>query len=331
MQILNYPRTKVIYGFDSIKWLSNIKEKEDRIAIVTTRSLIKSRILEDIQNIISGHVIIGPRQHTPEEDVINLQSNIAEYSTIIGLGGGSIIDGLKLAVDDNKYFIVIPTTFSGAEHTNIAGFTSEGMKKVKQAREADVVILDPKATLETPKWLLLSTAIRALDHAIEAIYSTYATPFIDALATEGYIKLISHLRKLESLESRLECQIGVWLSSLTIRYVKTGISHIFGYVFGPRFNIPHGITSCISLPEAIKLNYDLAKNKLRVLENEGPPLYKQIESLLINLGIKRKLSEFTTLPEALKFSEIFVDLVNNSGNPLKVDRNMVENFIKNIY
>ncbi|MEM3801969.1 MAG: iron-containing alcohol dehydrogenase [Saccharolobus sp.] len=321
---VEYPKTQVIYGNESLEWLKNINGK--RIAIVTTRSLLKSKILSNILNIINADVIEGPRQHTPEEDVIKLSEKLKEYEVVIGLGGGSIIDGIKITF--NGYYIAIPTTFSGAEHTKSGGFTSEGIKKSKIGKEADVIILDPRATLETPKWLLIASGVRAIDHAIEALYSKDATPFTDSLAIEGYKKLIKCLRDLDSLDNRSLCQIGVWLSSLTMRYAKMGISHIFGYVFGPRFNIPHGVTSCISLPSAIKLNYN---NKLKEIEINDEPLYAFIDRFLKEINARRRLSEFTKLEDALKYAEIFTELVNNSGNPIKIDQNMAKKFIEDVY
>ncbi|MEM3972185.1 MAG: iron-containing alcohol dehydrogenase [Saccharolobus sp.] len=321
---VEYPKTQVIYGSESLEWLKNINGK--RIAIVTTRSLLKSKILSNILNIINADVIEGPRQHTPEEDVIKLSEKLKEYEVVIGLGGGSIIDGIKITF--NGYYIAIPTTFSGAEHTKSGGFTSEGIKKSKIGKEADVIILDPRATLETPKWLLIASGVRAIDHAIEALYSKDATPFTDSLAIEGYKKLIKCLRDLDSLDNRSLCQIGVWLSSLTMRYAKMGISHIFGYVFGPRFNIPHGVTSCISLPSAIKLNYN---NKLKEIEINDEPLYAFIDRFLKEINARRRLSEFTKLEDALKYAEIFTELVNNSGNPIKIDQNMAKKFIEDVY
>ena len=317
---VEYPKTQVIYGNGSLEWLKNINGK--RIAIVTTRSLLKSKILSNILNIINADVIEGPRQHTPEEDVIKLSEKLKEYEVVIGLGGGSIIDGIKLTF--NGYYIAIPTTFSGAEHTKSGGFTSES----KIGKEADVIILDPRATLETPKWLLIASGVRAIDHAIEALYSKDATPFTDSLAIEGYKKLIKCLRDLDSLDNRSLCQIGVWLSSLTMRYVKMGISHVFGFVFGPRFNIPHGVTSCISLPSAIKLNYN---NKLKEIEINDEPLYAFIDRFLKEINARRRLSEFTKLEDALKYAEIFTELVNNSGNPIKIDQNMAKKFIEDVY
>ena len=329
MKILKYPITQVVYGYNSIEWLNNIKGK--KIAIVTTRSLMRSKILSEILCIISAEVIEGPKQHTPEQDLIDLHEKTKNFEILVGLGGGSIIDGLKLATEESKSIIAIPTTLSGAEHTSIGGYTVEGLKKVKASREVNYIILDPKATLETPKWLLLSSAVRAIDHAIEAIYSLDSTSFTDALAIEGYKKLIKNLKKIDDIDSRLECQIGSWLASLTIRYVRMGISHAFGYIFGPRFGIPHGITSCISLPTSVKLNYNVAKNKLKLLEENEAPLYQFIDTFLKELNVRKRLSGFTTINEALKYSRLLVDIVNKSGNPIIIDNSIAEQYIRDLY
>ncbi|MBB5253629.1 iron-containing alcohol dehydrogenase [Sulfurisphaera ohwakuensis] len=324
---LQYPKTQVIYGNDALEWLSGIKSS--KVAIVTTRSLLNSKLLLNILSLIKGDVIEGPRQHTPEEDVDKLARALSNYDTVIGLGGGSIIDGIKITF--RGYYIAVPTTFAGAEHTQSGGFTSEGLKKSKIGKDIDVVILDPRATLETPKWLLLASGVRAIDHAIEALYSKDSNPFTDSLAIEGFKKLIRCLKDVDSLENRGLCQIGAWLSSLTMRYVRMGISHVFGYVYGPRYNIPHGITSCISLPHAIKLNYEIAKNKLREIEINEAPLYEFMERFLTSLGIRKKLSEYAKLEDALKYVDVFVNLVNNSGNPIKIDIGTAKKFIKEVY
>ncbi|ACP54310.1 iron-containing alcohol dehydrogenase [Saccharolobus islandicus] len=324
---VEYPITQVIYGLNALDWLVSVKGK--RIALVTTRSLLKSKILEQILSLINAEVIEGPRQHTPVGDVNNLTERLKGYDVVIGLGGGSVIDGIKLSF--NGYYIAIPTTFSGAEHTRSGGATIDGIKKSRIGKEADAIILDPRATLETPKWLLIASGVRAIDHAVEALYSKDSTPFTDSLAIEGYKKLVKCIRDLDSIENRALCQIGTWLSSLTMRYAKMGISHNFGYIYGPRFNIPHGVTSCISLPSAIKLNYSVAKNKLREIENEGEPLYEFMDKFLKDIGAKRRLSEFTTLDEALKYVQTFIQIVNNTGNPVKIDIETAKRFIEEVF
>ncbi|TRM80773.1 alcohol dehydrogenase, partial [Sulfolobus sp. D5] len=49
-------------------------------------------------------------------------------------------------------------------------------------------------------------------------------------------------------------------------------------------------------------------------------------------GVRKRLSEFVpSLEDALKYAKVYSELVNNSGNPLKVDLKMAEDFIKEVY
>jgi len=166
-------------------------------------------------------VVLGPSQHTPEEELSRLREELKgnEEITIISLGGGSIIDAVKLL--SPKIHIAIPTTLSGAEHTAIAGFTRGSIKVVGKARPPNIVILDPLALSYTPKRLLVTSAFRALDHAIEAYYSTKANLFTDSLAREGY-KYLTECLEGEGEEGLMKCQVGTWLSSLAVMYAGRG-------------------------------------------------------------------------------------------------------------
>jgi len=317
---IQFYNERVFFGNNSIDKLKEIEIKDP--IIVTTKSLINSELISKINEYVKADKIIqGPSQHTPENELKNLE-NLVNSKSAICVGGGSIIDAIKLA---NPYVhIAIPTTLSGAEHTAIAGFTKEGVKVSSKVRPPDIVILDPEVLKYTPEWLLNSTAFRALDHAIEAIYSTKASPFTDALSIEGYKYMINCLEK----KDLLQCQIGVWLSSLAFMYAGRGLSHVFGYIFGPAFNIPHGITSCISLPKAIEFNMEQAKGKLSLLDND---VKGRIIGLRKKVNITEKLSNYTSLENALKFSTLLANLTNNSENPRKISIKDAEMFIKSLF
>ena len=80
----------------------------------------------------------------------------------------------------------IPTTLSAGEFTYFVGVTDEERKVkdlyVDRRITAKAVFLDPELTLATPERLWLGTGMRAVDHCIEAMCSSTAQPFIDALA-----------------------------------------------------------------------------------------------------------------------------------------------------
>jgi alcohol dehydrogenase len=57
----------------------------------------------------------------------------------------------------------------------------------------------------------------------------------------------------EQLEHRLQCQLGAWLSVFGLPNAGLGLSHALGHQIGPRWDVPHGVTSCITLPHAMRL------------------------------------------------------------------------------
>ena len=57
---------------------------------------------------------------------------------------------------------------------------------------------------------------------------------------------------VEQLEHRLQCQMGAWLSVFGIGNAGLGLSHALGHQIGPRWNVAHGVTSCITLPHAMR-------------------------------------------------------------------------------
>ncbi|EHP70343.1 alcohol dehydrogenase, class IV [Metallosphaera yellowstonensis MK1] len=322
MWTLRSQEVTVVYGRGSISTLSQFKGR--RVKVVTTKSLMETSLLKDMLKLTGGEQVMGPSQHTPEDQLVQLREALRDAEVVVSLGGGSIIDAVKISHEG--YHVSVPTTLSGAEHTTVAGFTREGTKRSIIRRAPDMVILDPDALRYTPRDLLVTTGVRALDHAVEALYSVRASPYTDALAREGFSILYECLWNLEDL---LQCQIGTWLSSQAFMYAGRGLSHIFGYIFGPRFNIPHGVTSCISLAEAIRFNMTFSREKLRSLGGDSLP--SRIESLLERWNVRKRLRDYVSLEEALRLGEDLAVANNSSENPTKMDVLEAVEFIKRVY
>jgi alcohol dehydrogenase len=237
-------------------------------------------------------VFRGAAQHVPSESVRELTAELRrlDADSVVSFGGGSPIDTAKVAAASvmngrdmtleagelrlGKAFgasaaggaelvhIAVPTTLSAGEYTPGGGATDEA-SKVKRATldprlQPKVVINDPELTLATPDWLWASTGMRALDHAIEAAYSIRHQPFVDALAAKAIRLLFEHLPAslTASGEARIahrgNCQIAAWCSLFGGFNTGLGISHALGHQIGPMWDVPHGVTSCITLPHAMR-------------------------------------------------------------------------------
>jgi alcohol dehydrogenase len=248
-------------------------------------------------------VVTGTVQHVPSQSVFEVAQRVKteQVDLLMSLGGGTVIDTVKAVAlilaegltnpkqlkaysvkfkypdkveipsiqNQTLPHIAIPTTLSAAEFSNIIGITDEH-RKVKELYIDDKltpksVFLDPQMTVNTPDWLWAATGIRALDHAIETIYSKQSQPVPTTLALESIRTLHEYLPKSKqnpnNLEARLKCQLAAWMSFFGVINVMMGLSHGIGHQIGAHANVPHGITSCTMLPHVLRFSLPVTQRQ----------------------------------------------------------------------
>ena len=256
------------------------RRRLSRIVVVTGRTLGASALLKRITDPLGDRCVLAfkdAKQHVPSCSVAELALAIDQRHAdcVISFGGGSPIDTVKAAIhtlliagggghstDEGPVHIAIPTTLSAGEFTAVVGITDERTRVKRAVSDPRLVprtvFTDPTVTLETPPWLWAASGVRALDHAVETIYASRHHPLSDAAAARGLSMLVNHLPTslsttgAEQLEHRLQCQLGAWLSVFGVTNAGLGLSHALGHQIGPRWDVPHGVTSCITLPHAMR-------------------------------------------------------------------------------
>ena len=246
-----------------------------RALVVTGRTLGASPLLARVTAALGDRcveVFTGARQHVPAAAVDDLVRALdrAGADGLVSFGGGSPIDAAKAAVHQRLAgqgsdagaplpHVAIPTTLSAGEFTAVAGVTDDGSRvkhAIVDARLAPrVVVLDPTLAMATPDWLWAASGMRAVDHAVETLSSRYQHPVAGSQAAAALALLAAHLeasRDPAALEARLRCQTAAWMSVQGIGYAGLGLSHALGHQIGPRWNVAHGVTSCITLPHAMR-------------------------------------------------------------------------------
>ena len=318
MQTYRYvtPR-KVHSGVGSLEALrSEVEAVGARHAyVLTTRSLQASASLRRVERVL-GELRAGTfpacRQHTPQASVEQATAGARACGAdlVVAFGGGSVIDTAKVVAlrlaerrgEDPLPQVALPTTLSAGEFTAAAGVTDEatGVKNVlADARMVPrSVILDPELSVETPQALWLSTGVKAVDHALEALWAARPHPVTDVLAEAALRDLLEHLpvsADPSALESRARCQVGAWLSIFGMASVGVRLSHPLGHQIGARWDVPHGITSCIVLPEVMRFLRDcpprgvtLAAQVLGVDAERGP---ERLAAFIRELGLPRRLRD----------------------------------------
>lgn len=305
-----------------------------RLFIVTTRSLSQraaamAKAHGDLDAVAVEDAIPA---HTPMPSVFALVQRLAAFrpDLILALGGGSVIDAVKiagliqaegidgrdaliarsmqkggqpLAISDPPRYIAAPTTLSGAEFGTIGGSVDpETRIKFGFAASwfpAETVIFDPALCQATPEGLWLSSGVRATDHAVEAILSPDANPFIDGCALHALRLLGRSLRATRAdpgdLLARQESQFGVWLASQSVGRVRYGASHGIGHQLGAVSGVAHGHTSCIMLPAVMAWNAGHVGGRDRLVHEavdpNAPDAATAVAQLIADLGQPRRLAD----------------------------------------
>jgi alcohol dehydrogenase class IV len=273
--------------------------------------------------------------HTPWPSVIAAANAVrsAAPDLILTVGGGTPIDTVKIlqiclahgvteaagldalhasvAADGTRFVpeikpspvrqVAVPTTLSGAEFSNLGGGTDPRTRLKHSFTGADIgarsVILDPVVTLHTPEWLWLSTGVRGIDHAVEAICSIEANAYCDGLAVHALRLFAEALPRTRAepgdLAARLAGQQASWLAASTIARVNYGASHGIGHALGAAADVPHGHTSCVMLPHVMRYNEAATGGKQRMiaqaLGRPGAPAADAVADLIAALGLPATL------------------------------------------
>ena len=320
------------YGSNSVSdhLLDCLPSESSKAFVITGSSLAnKTSLIKDIEKLLGSRhagTFSNIKQHAPVADLDQATNRVLDddsIDTIISVGGGSPIDSAKaisyrLHEKSGKYLhhVSVPTTLSAAECTPNAGYTNENGQKTGVAHPElapHCILYDAKFGLETPPRLLMSTGLRALDHAMELMYHPTATEVpCRQMALQAAGELFTYLLKYkadpknEDIITRL--QIASFASLGFLGYnVKggLGLSHTLGYALGSPYGIPHGITSCLTLGHVVQF------------KAEDPAAATQIARMVPFIGIGSKTGD--DKQDAQKVGQAILDLVEKLG--LKTDLN----------
>lgn len=343
----------------------------ERILLVSGRTLMANDggIVSAVRRALGDRVVADQvvHAHSPYDDVLAgaEQARRAGVDLVVAVGGSSVGDAAKaiyLCLADNVTSvpeldarrvvlgadrdltlnpprnlhrpIAIPTTLSAGEFTSSAGLLHPtGVKaSFRSASLApQTVILDPRATLETPIDLLLSTGMRAVDHAVEGHLSRLANVVTRPISLTAlrllWTALPQIVQRSDDLEARLAAQIGMWQSVVPLGSgVLPGASHSIGHTLGALYGIPHGKTSCVLLSAVLRWNEQRPSDVQASLKSGLPSsvaaVSDQVRDLIVSLGQPASLREVGV--GAADFDEIARQTLINRGRMLLLNDRIIE-------
>ena len=235
-----------------------------------------------------------------------------DFTTVVGLGGGSVLDVAKyVAYKLKKQKILIPTNFgSGSEVTRISVLKVNGLKKSFHDDQlfADVAIVDSNFAEIMNTETLKNSVIDACAQCTEAYDSKLSNPYTKFLCSTAFDILEDAI--LNKNPEKLA--LGSMISGLGFVNSSTTIGHALSYVFSNE-GISHGHALAFTTIAAHNFNksqfYLRFKNLVKVLNFE-------------KISINQNLDNASEL--------ILSDRKHLDNNPLEVSKNDIIDILKQI-
>ena len=245
------------------------------------------------------------------ENIISQFKN-ENFSSIIGLGGGSSLDVAKfVAFKMRKKKIMLPTTFgSGSEVTRISVLNIDGKKTSFHNDKilADVAVVDPAFIEDTPMEVIKNSAIDACAQCSEAHDSKLSNHYTKFLCNTAF-----DILEYAILNDKFEkLALGSLLTGLGFGNSSTTLGHALSYVYSNE-GIAHG--------------HALSFTTLIAHEFNNSIFHKRFESIVKKLNFK-KISLNLDLNMASEL--ILEDRKHLDNNPTPITKNEIIGLLKEI-
>ncbi|MGN1204673.1 MAG: iron-containing alcohol dehydrogenase family protein [Lachnospiraceae bacterium] len=290
--------TKLFFGENCVLENEEVLTKLGKKAMIVTgkNSARKTGALDHVLNVFLKHGIISVLfdevESNPSLETVRKAADIARCSGVefvVGIGGGSPLDAAKaiavlagnpdmdaLELFTNQFtkalpIVGIPTTSgTGSEMTPYSVILRNDVKTKVSFGNAYTypayAFVDPGYTYELGEKYTVSTCIDAFTHVFEGYLANRSTPVTDSFALLGIEIFGRVLKRLKTFdldkEIRKEMSLLSVLGGIVISQAGVTIPHGMGYCYTYFKGIPHGLANGLIFEEYLKLNSEVANNKI---------------------------------------------------------------------
>ncbi len=210
---------------------------------------------------------------------------------LVALGGGRVIDVAKaVAATRSGGVLAIPTTLVGAEMSSI-GRLPPGHEKATRVRPA-IVLADPELMTSLSEQALRASAMNAIAHGVEALFTRMANPAAGLIALHGVGLISSALDQPRESRPRADLALGSLFCAWALESAGFALHHVICQTLVRECGAPHAETNAAMLPitiEALAHRSERAAKRLaKALSTEQDALGNRIRELA---GEPRRLSD----------------------------------------
>ncbi len=341
--------------------------------IVVTSPSVYEKFKNTVEKIDEEPIVfkrLSPTGEPDEEDVLKLAEKISgrlrlekqKDLPVVSIGGGSVIDGTKLALQFDacpeltfeklysqgeaaapgvKLIAVETTSGTGTGVTAVAVVIGkDGIKRGLFGSNLipDEAYYDPDLTITVPPAVLANAGMDALTHAVESYTSkihNVAADTVSLKAVELIGKNLLNAFKGE-VSAREQLHYGNMLAGMGFSNARLGICHALAHLIGARFNVPHGLINAMLLPRVVDFNEeatDRFKDVASALGTSRDKLSLWISDLNKKMGIETSLaglgSEFKKLIPQIAYEASVSSLA--TVNPRKANPSEIQQMLEKAF
>jgi alcohol dehydrogenase class IV len=267
--------------------------QDEALSLIESRHLIPAVLLTGGRNVLPQLAERFENLRVPAGPVPEGAAAVRDFvdaRSMVALGGGRVIDSAKaIAGADRLRCAAIPTTLSGAEMTPFHRMPA-GVEEWRLTRP-ELVIAIPSLMASQPMPALAASAMNALAHAVEALY----TPMTNEIVTEAALRAAGLISSgLEPAEpERTELALGALLAGYASGIAGIAVHHAVCQTIVRVAGSPHAQTNAVMLPHFVRFMERRAPDPIARLAGalgagKTPPASAaQVRDLAARAGVTR--------------------------------------------
>ena len=210
--------------------------------------------------------------------------------------------------------MAVPTTAGTGAETNAFGVITdpETHRKFYVGHASSMpaaAVGDPQLTVGLPQPATAATGMDALTHALESYLSVRPNPWSDGIALQVLRMIAASLPRAcadgTDLQARSQMLLAANMAGVAMANTGLGICHAIGHSLGGRWNIAHGVTLTMVLPEVLRFNLPARKERMADIafafgvgethadtEHNAAAAIDAVAALRERVGITQRLADF---------------------------------------
>jgi alcohol dehydrogenase len=348
MDVRKFSIPEILFGQASLKYAALCARRlgAEKVFLVSDAGLEQAGWVERVFSILKEErlawtyfngISSNPRDYQISAGVRRYREGGCDV--VMAIGGGSPMDAAKgiamVASNGGRVqdyeganriqrplppMVFMPSTAgSGADISQFAIITDMRrqvkMSIISRTLVPNISIIDPELLTTKTEELIISSAIDALAHAVEAYTSSIASSLTDTQALKAIDLIMKHLpsalheRSMAALEN---LSSACTFAAMAFSNASLGLDHALAHSLGGKLDLAHGLIHPILLPPVMRFNLPVCQEKMVAIaeiilggrpkgsmEDSALQGIERLEAFFADLKISTRLRDIVSDPDVL--------------------------------